>query len=89
MAKQGQTETEEQGAKHKKTDCDFKRRKHEEMRHQSQSNREDTMTNVIDHATKEATQFLHSTRDPGNPHRHRAIVCNICDCFRIALNLYW
>jgi len=83
MAKQRQTETVEQGAKCKKTDCDFKRRKREEMRHQSQSNRED-MTDVIDCATKEVKQFLHRTQDPGNPHRHRATVCIICDCFIIS-----
>ena len=88
VTKQQQTETEEQGVKRKKTDSDYKRRKRKEKRHQSQSNKED-MTNVIDHAMKEAKQFLHRTRDPGNPHRHRAIVCIICDCFRIALNLYW
>jgi hypothetical protein len=41
------------------------------------------MTNVIDCATKEAKQFLHRTRDPANPHKHRAIVCIICDCFII------
>ena len=78
VTKQRHTETEKQGAKRKKTDCDFKRRKREEIRHQSQSNRED-MTNVIDRATKEAKQFLHRTRDPGNPHRHRGTVCIICD----------
>ena len=32
---------------------------------------------------KESKQFLQRTRDPGNPHRHRAIVCIICDCFII------
>jgi hypothetical protein len=77
-----EAETEEQGAKHKKTDCDFKRRNREEMRYQSQSNRED-MTNVIDRAMKEAKQFLQRTQDPGIPHRHRATVCIICDCFVI------
>ena len=87
MAKQRQTETEEQGAKRKKTDCDFKRRKREEMRLQSQNDRKDCngedMTNVIDRAKKEAKQFLHRTRDPANPHKHRATVCIICDCFII------
>ena len=87
MAKQRQTETEEQGAKRKKTDRDFKRRKREEMRLQSQNywrdcNGED-MTNVIDHAKKEAKQFLHRTWDQANPHKHRATVCIICDCFII------
>ncbi len=41
------------------------------------------MTNVIDCAMKEAKQFLHRTRDPANPHMHRAIVCIICDRFII------
>ena len=82
VAKQRKTESEEQGAKRKKTDCELKRKKRKDMRHQSESNRED-MTNVIDRATKEAKQFLHRTRDPGNPHRHRATVCIICDRFII------
>ncbi len=82
MTKQLQTETEEQGVKRKKTDSDYKRRKRKEKRHQSQSNKED-MTNVIDHEMKEAKQFLHRTWDPGNPHRHRATVCIICDRFII------
>jgi hypothetical protein len=41
------------------------------------------MTNVIDRATKEAKQFLHRTQDQKNPHKHRATVCIICDCFII------
>jgi hypothetical protein len=41
------------------------------------------MTNVIDRATKEAKQFLHRTQDPRNPHKHRATLCIICDCFII------
>ncbi len=41
------------------------------------------MTNVIDRAKKEAKKFLHRTRDPANPHKHRATVCIICDCFII------
>ena len=85
--KQRQTETEDQGAKRRKTDCDFKRRKREEMRHQSQNDRRDCngqdMATVIDRATKEARQYLHRTRDPANPHMHRAIVCIICDRFII------
>jgi hypothetical protein len=43
------------------------------------------MTNIIDSATKEAKQFLHRTRDPANPHQHRATVCIICDCFIIGI----
>jgi len=82
VTKQRHTETEEQGDNRKKPDCDFKRRNCEEMRHQSQSNRED-MTNVVDNATKEAKQFLHRTQDPGNPHRHRTTVCILCNRFII------
>jgi hypothetical protein len=76
VTKHQQTKTEEQGATPKKADCDFKRRKREAMRHQTQSKRED-MTYVIDQATKEAKQFLHRTRDPENPHRQKATVCNM------------
>jgi carboxypeptidase C (cathepsin A) len=85
--KQRQTETEEQCAKRRKTKRDCMRKKRKEMRHQLQSDRRDCngqdMTNVIDRATKEARQFLHRTRDPANPHMHRAIVCIICDRFII------
>jgi hypothetical protein len=70
MKRQRQTETNEQGTQRKKTDHDFKRRKHEEMRHRYQNDSKgcngDDMTNIIDRATKEATQFLHRTRDPAN-----------------------
>jgi hypothetical protein len=63
------------------------RKKREEMRHQSQNDRRDCngedMTNVIDRAMKEAKQFLHRTRDPANPHMHRATVCIICNRFII------
>ncbi len=49
--KQRQTETEDQGAKCRKTDRYFKRRKREDMRHQSQNDRRDCngqdMTNVL------------------------------------------
>jgi carboxypeptidase C (cathepsin A) len=79
-----QTETEEQAAKCKKTNHDCLRRKREELRHRSQNDSRDCngedMTNVIYCATKEAKQFLHRTRDPANPHKHRATVCIICDC---------
>ncbi len=87
VSKQQQTETKEQTDARKKTNRDNMRRKREEMRHQflndsRDCNRED-MTNIIDCATKEAKQFLHRTQDPANPHKHRAIVCIICDRFII------
>jgi hypothetical protein len=28
---------------------------------------------------KEAMKILHRTKDPANPHKHRAIVCIICN----------
>ena len=65
-----------------KADCNFKIRKCEEMRHQTQSNRDD-MTNVIDQATKESKKNLHRTRDPANPNMNRATVCIICNHFII------
>jgi hypothetical protein len=89
VRRQRQTEMSDQTAKRKKTDCDCKTRKREEMRHRSQNDSRDCngedMTNVIDGATKEAKQFLHRTQDPANPHQHRATVCIICDCFIIGL----
>ncbi len=89
VTKQWQTETEEQGTKRWKTDRDFKRRKCEELRIQLQNDRRDCngedMTTVIDHAMKEARKFLHRTCDPETPHKHRAIVCIICDRFIIGM----
>jgi hypothetical protein len=71
MMRKRQTETEEQAAKCKKTKWDCMRRKCEEMRQQSLNDSRDCngedMTKVIYHATKEAKQFLHRTRDPENP----------------------
>jgi hypothetical protein len=78
MTKQRQNETQEQGAKRRKTERDCKMRKREEMRQQLQSDKRNCngqdMANVIDRATKEAKQYIHRTRDPANPHMHRAIV---------------
>ena len=39
----------------------------------------DDMEDVISRSKKEALKFLHRTKDPKNPHKHRAIVCIICD----------
>ncbi len=87
MMRKRQTETEEQAAKRKKSKQDCMRRKREEMRQRSRNDSRDCngedMTNVIDFATKEAKHFLHRTWDPANPHKHRATVCIICDCFII------
>jgi len=40
----------------------------------------DDMEDVISRSKKEALKFLHRTKDAKNPHKHRAIVCIICDC---------
>ncbi len=37
------------------------------------------MEHVINQSMKESVKFLHQTKDPENPHKHRAIVCIICD----------
>ena len=82
-----QSETERQGARRKKTNRDCLKRKCEETRNQLQNDRRDCngedMTTVIDRATIEGGKFLHRTCDPANPHKHRAIVCIICDRFII------
>ena len=87
MAKQRWTETEEQGVKRKKAERESKKRIREEKRHKTENERRDCnredMSNIIDRSTKEAKQFLHRTRDPANPQKHRAIVCIICDRFII------
>jgi hypothetical protein len=44
----------------------------------------DGMTNVINWSMKEATKILHRTQDTANtPHKHRVIVCIICNHFII------
>ncbi len=35
---------------------------------------------VLNQSMKESVKFLHQTKDPENPHKHRAIVCIICGC---------
>ena len=37
------------------------------------------MENVINKSMKESVKYLHRTKDSENPHKHRAIVCIICD----------
>ena len=39
----------------------------------------DDMEDVISRSKKEALKFLYRTKDPKDPHQHRAIVCIICD----------
>ncbi len=37
------------------------------------------MEHVINQSMKESVKFLHRTKDPENPLKHRAIVCIICN----------
>ena len=84
-----QTETDKQRAKRKKANRDCSKRNCEDKRHQSQNDSKcchgEDMSNVINPATKEAKQFLFRTQDPSSPHKHRAIVFVICDCFIIGI----
>ena len=73
---QRQSETEEQAALAKERD---------RMRklHSKSENQDGDMENVINHSMKESLKYLHRTKDPENPLKHRAIVCIICDRFII------
>ena len=51
---------------------------------QSRSDNQDgDMDNVINQSMKESVKYLHRTKDPDDPLKHRAIVCIICDRFII------
>ncbi len=63
MRRKRQAKTEEQTA-----NCHAKTEEHK-----------DDMAYVINWSKKEAIKFLHRTKDSANPHKHRAIVCIICD----------
>jgi len=41
------------------------------------------MENVINQSMKKSVNYLHQTKDPDDPLKHRAIVCIICDRFII------
>ena len=43
----------------------------------------DYMEDVISRSKKKALKFLHRIKDLKNPHKHRAIVCIICNRFTI------
>jgi len=47
--------------------------------HSKTEENEDDMEDVISRSKKEALKFLHRTKDPKNPDKHRAIVCIMCD----------
>ena len=53
---------------------------------QSRSENQDCdMKNVINQSMKESVKYLHQTKAPENPLKHRAIVCIICDHFIIGI----
>ncbi len=67
--------THEQAAFARERDKLAKRRKL-----QSGSEKKDCdMENAINQSMKESVKYLHRTKDPENPLKHRAIVCIICD----------
>jgi hypothetical protein len=48
--------------------------------HAETEEHKDDMANVINWSKKEAIKLLHRIIDLKNPHKHRAIVCIICNC---------
>ena len=75
-------ETEEETKWHTESDKLAKRRKRQAEKEHCHSKTEepkDDMEDVIRRSKKEALKFLHRTKDLKNPHKHRAIVCIICD----------
>jgi hypothetical protein len=79
MKNQRQAETEEQAALVRERDKFAKKRK---LQYRSE-NQDGDMENVINQSMKESLKYLHRTKDPENPLKHRAIVCIICDRFII------
>jgi len=73
---QRQAETEEQAALAREKD---------KLRKSRSENQDGDMENVINHSMKESLKYLHRTKDPENPLKHRAIVCIICDRFIIGI----
>jgi hypothetical protein len=75
---QRQAETEEQAALARERD---------KLRKSRSENQDGDMENVINHSMKESLKYLHRTKDPENPLKHRAIVCIICDRFIIGTEI--
>ncbi len=53
--------------------------KHAPNCHSETEEPKDDMEDVINRSKKAAMKFLHRTKDEKNPHKHREIVCIICD----------
>jgi len=82
MRKTRQAETEKQSHLHREISKLAMKRKREaetEEKKICQRENKDDMEDVISRSKKEALKFLHRTKDPKDPHQHRAIVCIICD----------
>ena len=77
-----EAETEEETKCRRESDKLVKRRFRQAIKehcHSETEEHKDDMEDVISRSKKEALKFLHRTKDPKNPHKHRAIVCIICD----------
>jgi hypothetical protein len=77
-----EAETEEETKCRRESDKLVKRRFRQAIKehcHSETEENKDDMEDVIRRSKKEALKFLHRTKDLKNPHKHRAIVCIICD----------
>ncbi len=82
MKRKREAETEEKTKWHKQKNKLAKRRYRQAEKkhcHSETEEHKDDMEDVISRSKKEALKFLHRIKDPKNPHKHRAIVCIICD----------
>ena len=82
MKRKREAETEEETKLLKEINKLAKRRFRQAIKdnyHSETEEHKDAMEDVISRSKKEALKFLHRTKDPKNPHKHRAIVCIICD----------
>ena len=82
MKRKREAETEEETKWHREKNKLAKTRKCHVIKehcHSKTEEHKDDMEDVISRSKKEALKFLHRTKDPKNPHKHRAIVYIICD----------
>ena len=82
MKRKREAETEEETKWHREKNKLAKTRKRQAIKehcHSETEEHKDDMEDVISRSKKEALKFLHRTKDLKNPHKHRAIVCIICN----------
>ena len=82
MKRKREAETEEETNWHSQKNKLAKTRNRQAIKKHCHSETEvhkDNMEDVISRSKKEAMKFIHRTKDPKNPHKHRAIVCIICN----------